>query len=378
MAAKRDYYEVLASKRTLKENTIKKAYRKLAKKYHPDSNAGDAGAEQKFKEVTEAYNVLSDKEKRKLYDRFGHAAFDGSAPEGGYAGAGNGAGAGFGGFGGSDFHGFGGFGGSDFHGFGGGNPGGYQEYHFEGGDMDDILKQMFGGTGSFGSRKGSQRGFGGFRGFDGGNGGFYQYGNGAGNGGFHGFGGDYDENGEDLHADVSISFDEAAFGCEKRITLSDSRGGAEKTLQVHIPAGIDTGKSIRLVERHAGHWKRRSRAICCVDRRRAKPGFERKGSDVYTTVQIPFTTAVFGGEAVVPTLYGNVVCKIREGTQSGTKIRLRGKGIVSMKDASVHGDQYAVVQIAVPTRLSEEAKRKLKEYEAAAKGAERTRQRGAA
>ena len=109
-----------------------------------------------------------------------------------------------------------------------------------------------------------------------------------------------------------------------------------------------------------------------------KPGFERKGSDVYTTVQIPFTTAVFGGEAVVPTLYGNVVCKIREGTQSGSKIRLRGKGIVSMKDTSVHGDQYVVVQIAVPTRLSEEAKRKLKEYEAAAQGAERTRQRGAA
>ncbi len=88
MAAKRDYYEVLGVKKDADENTIKKAYRKLAKKYHPDSNAGDAGAEQKFKEVTEAYNVLSDKEKRKLYDRFGHAAFDGSAPEGGYAGAG--------------------------------------------------------------------------------------------------------------------------------------------------------------------------------------------------------------------------------------------------------------------------------------------------
>ena len=117
MAAKRDYYEVLGVKKDADENTIKKAYRKLAKKYHPDSNAGDAGAEQKFKEVTEAYNVLSDKEKRKLYDRFGHAAFDGSAPEGSYAGAGNGAG-------------FGGFGGSGFHGFGGGNPGGYQEYHF--------------------------------------------------------------------------------------------------------------------------------------------------------------------------------------------------------------------------------------------------------
>ena len=298
MAAKRDYYEVLGVKKDADENTIKKAYRKLAKKYHPDSNAGDAGAEQKFKEVTEAYNVLSDKEKRKLYDRFGHAAFDGSAPEGGYAGAGNGAGAGFGGFGGS---------------------------------------------------------------------------------GFHGFGGDYDENGEDLHADVSISFDEAAFGCEKRITLSDSRGGAGKTLQVHIPAGIDTGKSIRLRGKGMpGIGKGAPGDLLLRVTVGEKPGFERKGSDVYTTVQIPFTTAVFGGEAVVPTLYGNVVCKIREGTQSGTKIRLRGKGIVSMKDASVHGDQYAVVQIAVPTRLSEEAKRKLKEYEAAAKGAERTRQRGAA
>ena len=85
MAAKRDYYEVLGVKKDADENTIKKAYRKLAKKYHPDSNAGDAGAEQKFKEVTEAYNVLSDKEKRKLYDQFGHAAFDGSAPEGAHS-----------------------------------------------------------------------------------------------------------------------------------------------------------------------------------------------------------------------------------------------------------------------------------------------------
>lgn len=173
---------------------------------------------------------------------------------------------------------------------------------------------------------------------------------------------------KNLHADVSISFDEAAFGCEKRITLSDSRGGAGKTLQVHIPAGIDTGKSIRLRGKGMpGIGKGAPGDLLLRVTVGEKPGFERKGSDVYTTVQIPFTTAVFGGEAVVPTLYGNVVCKIREGTQSGTKIRLRGKGIVSMKDASVHGDQYAVVQIAVPTRLSEEAKRKLKEYEAAAK-----------
>ena len=94
-----------------------------------------------------------------------------------------------------------------------------------------------------------------------------------------------------------------------------------------------------------------------------KPGFERKGMDVYTTVTVPFATAVLGGEAVVPTLYGNVVCKIREGTQSGTKIRLRGKGIVSMKDSSVHGDQYTKIEISVPRNLSPEAKKKLKEFE---------------
>ena len=95
-----------------------------------------------------------------------------------------------------------------------------------------------------------------------------------------------------------------------------------------------------------------------------KPGYERKGMDVYTTVRVPFTTAVLGGEAVVQTLYGNVICKIREGTQSGSKIRLRGKGIVSMKDPSVHGDQYVTVEVDVPQHLSPAAKQKLREFEA--------------
>ena len=94
-----------------------------------------------------------------------------------------------------------------------------------------------------------------------------------------------------------------------------------------------------------------------------KPGYERKGTDVYTTITVPFTTAVFGGEALVQTLYGNVLCKIREGTQSGSKIRLKGKGIVSMKNPSVHGDQYVTVQIEVPRHLTPQAKEKLREYE---------------
>ena len=96
-----------------------------------------------------------------------------------------------------------------------------------------------------------------------------------------------------------------------------------------------------------------------------KPGYERNGQDLYTKVNIPFTTAVFGGEVLVTTLYGNVMCKIRPGTQSGTKIRLRGKGIVSMKNTSAHGDQYVTVQIEVPKYLNPEAKQKLKEFEAA-------------
>lgn len=131
MSAKRDYYDVLGVSRNADEAQIKKAYRKLAKKYHPDTNAGNAEAEQKFKEVTEAYDVLGDKEKRKLYDQFGHAAFDQTAGAG--AGYGN-AGAGFGGTG------YDGPGGGFWRTYSSGGPGGgYQEYHFEGGNMDDIF-----------------------------------------------------------------------------------------------------------------------------------------------------------------------------------------------------------------------------------------------
>ena len=127
---KRDYYEVLGLSKGAEDKEIKRAYRKLAKKYHPDTNPGDKEAEKKFKEVTEAYSVLSDPEKKKLYDQFGHAAFDQSGAAGsGYGNAGTG---GFGGFGGN-----GGFKGGTYRSYGG--PGsGYQEYHFEGGDMDEI------------------------------------------------------------------------------------------------------------------------------------------------------------------------------------------------------------------------------------------------
>ncbi len=334
MAAKRDYYDVLGISRSADKSTIKRAYRKLAKKYHPDTNAGNAQAEEKFKEATEAYNVLSDPEKKKLYDQFGHAAFDGSA-----------------GAGGSETYGYENGQGGGTYSYTGPN-GSFHEYHFEGGDMDDILKNIFGS----GFQEGAGSSFHGFGGF----------GNDFGSHGFGG-GGSFRQDGSDVTAEIDVTFDEAAFGGDKVIRLSDTQGSnaAGKSLKVHIPAGISDGKSIRLRGKGMpGLSGGKAGDLLLKVRVGKRPGFERKDMDVYSTVTIPFTTAVLGGEAVVQTLTGRVVCKINPGTQSGTKIRLKGKGIVSMKDAGRYGDQYVTVQIDVPKNLSNEAKKKLKEFEA--------------
>lgn len=316
MADKRDYYEVLGVARNADDAAIKKAYRKLAKKYHPDMNKDNPSAEEKFKEVTEAYNILSDKEKRKLYDQFGHAAFD---EGGGNAGA-----------------------------------GGYQEFHYSGDNLDDIFDGIFGGF----KGKGFGSGFHskGFRTQD-----FED------NGGFFGGGGrSRSQEGEDVLAKVDVTFEEAALGADKVIHFR-SPDGKEESLQVHIPAGIDSGQKIRLKGkgmpgRNGGGAGNMLLEVNVLK----KPGFERKGMDIYTTVEIPFATAVLGGEAIVPTLNGRVSCKIKEGTQSGTKIRLKGKGIVSMKNASEKGDEYAVIQIQVPKHLSPDARQKLTEFVKAA------------
>ena len=373
--SKRDYYEVLGVSKDADEATLKKAYRQVAKKYHPDMNPGDAEAEKKFKEASEAYAVLSDPEKRRQYDQFGHAAFEEGA--GNYGGAqGNPFGSGFGGSQGNPFG--GGFQGS----YSDGN--GYHEFHFENGeDMDDILKNIFGGgfkksksSGGFG---GSGFGTGGFHGsgFGGFGSGSNGFGSGFGSGGsdFHsqGFGGPYSSKGEDLHADVTVSFDEAAFGGKKVIRLQSSNGGVQN-YEVNIPAGIESGKSIRLKGKgHPGIGGGEAGDLLLKVNVQDKPGYRREGRDVYTTVNIPFTTAVFGGEAKVHTIYGDVLCNIKPGTQSGTKIRLRGKGIVAMNNPSVHGDEYATVQIEVPTNLTPDARRKLKEFEQECNGSRRSR-----
>ncbi len=308
MSRKRDYYEVLGVSRDADAAAIKRAYRKLAKKYHPDSNAGNVQAEERFKEATEAYDILSDEEKRKLYDRYGHAAFEEGASSG-RAGA------------------------------------GYEEYHFEhGSNVDDILKDLFG------------RGFGGFEGGDffGGSG-FAEDRYGRGRSTFR-------SRGADLHAEAEITFEEAAFGAKKVIRLTG--GGTAQSLEVQIPAGIESGKTLRLAGKGMpGIQGGPAGDLLLKIRVQEKPGYRREGSDLYTAVQVPFTTAVFGGEVRIPTIYGPVICKIKEGTQSGTKIRLRGKGIVSMKNPDVRGDQYTTVEIQVPKNLSAEAAQKLREYE---------------
>ena len=323
--AKRDYYDCLGIKKTANDKEIKSAYRKLAKKYHPDTNPGDKQAEQRFKEVTEAYNVLSDKEKRKLYDRFGMAAFDGSM--GGPSAA--------------DPFGETGGGGSYSGGFG--NGGQYREYHYSTGNMDDIFGDIFGDVFHDGGFRG---------GFSGGTDDFFgsafgderQY--------------DYAE-GKNVYADVTIDFEEAVFGCDKYLHLE---GEKKESLQVHIPAGIDEGQSVRLKGKGArDRYGKQTGDLLLKVHIRPHPEYTRKGNDVYITQTIPYTAAVLGGKVCFKTLYGMVECSVPAGTQSGSKIRLKNKGIVSMKNPTKHGDEYVVVQIAVPKNLTPEQRRAIEQ-----------------
>ena len=312
--AKRDYYETLGVSRSAHEKEIKRAYRKLAKKYHPDTNQGNKQAELKFEEVTEAYDILSDPEKKKLYDQYGMAAFDGSMGNPGDA---------------ADPFSQGSYT-SDF-----GNNGQYTEYHYSSGDgnIEDIFENLFGGMfGSRGTGKNFRDGF--KRGF--GNN-FYGYQQGFDHNSYS------SQQGRDLHAEIEITLEEAAFGCDKLLRLEGSR---QENLQVHIPAGINEGQSVRLRGKGQPAWNGSPAGdllikVHILD----NPVYKRKGMDVYTTITIPYTTASQGGEAYVQTLYGTVKCKIPAGTRSGGKIRLRNKGIVSMKNAGVHGDEYVTIQV---------------------------------
>ncbi|MDD4849453.1 MAG: molecular chaperone DnaJ [Gemmiger sp.] len=370
MADKKDYYEVLGVGKNASDSEIKSAYRKLAKKYHPDLNPGNKEAEEMFKEVNEANDILADPEKRKRYDQFGFAGVDPNyaAEQGG------------------------GFGGS----YGGG---------FGGVDLGDLFGDIFGGGGGFG-------GFGGGRSAN----------------------PNAPRKGHDIQASVILTFEEAAHGCSKPITINrqescpDCGGtGAErgtspetcsycggrgfvmtqqrtpfgvmqsqqpcshcggrgsiiknpcktchgtgktstrKTVEVHIPAGIDDDQNIALRgQGDAGTNGGPGGDVIVHVTVKTDPVFERDGFDVYVKVPITYSQAVLGAEVEVPTVDGKVAQKIPEGTQSGTKFRLRGKGIQYLNGRG-RGDQFVLVDVEIPKKLNKTQRDALAAFEASLK-----------
>ena len=354
---KRDYYEVLGVQKGATDAEIKKAYRRLAKENHPDLHPGDKEAESRFKEINEAYEVLSDSDKRSRYDQFGFAGVDANYAAGG-------------------------------GGFGGGFDGG-----FDFGDLGDIFGSFFGG------------GFGGGRARTG------------------------PQRGESLRMGLTITFEEAAFGCEKEVTLDrveqcetchgsgaaagtspetcpnchgsgqvqqrrqtpmgvfattttcprcggkgkiisnpckDCGGTGQvrrrKTVKVSIPAGIDNGQTISLRgQGNAGRNGGPSGDLLLVISVLPHQLFRRDGEDVYCDAPITFTQAVLGGEMEIPTIDGKVKYTIPEGTQTGTTFRLRGKGIPNVNGRG-RGDQFVTVHIETPRNLNREQKEALRKF----------------
>ena len=366
MADKRDYYEVLGVGKNASDAEIKSAYRKLAKKYHPDLNPGDKAAEEKFKEVNEANDVLSDPEKRQRYDQFGFAGVDPN-----YAAANGGAG----------------FGGAGFGGV----------------DLGDIFGDLFGG------------------GFGGGFGGFGGGGRTRANA---------PRKGHDIQASVILTFEEAAHGCAKKITINrqeacpDCQGSGaakgtspetcpqcngrgyvvtqqrtpfgvmqsqqpcprcggrgtvikdpcktcrgtgkvskRKTLEVNIPAGIDDDQNIALRgQGDAGSNGGPAGDVIVHITVKPDPIFLRDGYDVTVRVPITYSQAVLGDEIEVPTVDGRVSQKIPEGTQSGTRFRLRGQGIQYLNGRG-RGDQYVIVEVEIPKKLTRTQREALKAFD---------------
>ena len=348
MAEKRDYYEVLGVDKTAGEEEIKHAYRKLAKKYHPDLNPGDAEAEAKFKEVNEAYSVLSDPEKKSKYDQFGHAGVDPNF----------GAGGGFGGGGFADF------------------------------DLSDLFGSFFGGAFSGGGRRnGPQRG-------------------------------------RDVEAAVTLTFEEAIFGCEKTVEIGrvescgDCKGSGaaagtqaetcsvchgtgrvirqqrsvfgmtqvqtacdacrgtgkiiktpcktcggkgkvrrQRKITFKVPAGIDDNQVITLSgEGDAGANGGGSGDLNIIIRVKPHPVFKRDGYDLHIEVPVTFAQAALGAELTVPVPDGKVKYSIPEGTQNGDVFRLRNKGVRKRGSVGANGDEYVHIRVVVPKNLSRKQK----------------------
>jgi molecular chaperone DnaJ len=285
MAAKSDYYDILGVTKSASADEIKKAYRKQAVEWHPDKHSGSdkEAAEKRFKEINEAYQVLSDSQKRSAYDQFGHAAF---SPGGGFGGA---AGSPFGGAGRTGPFTY------TYTTRGGASPFG----GFDFGDPFEIFEQFFGGGNPFRAQR------------------MPRY-------------------------SIDIDFMDAVRGIEKEVYVEG------KKRKIKIPAGVDDGSRIQFGD-----------FILSVNVRPDKV-FERDGADIYVRRRIPFSAAALGGEIKVPTVEDEVRIKIRAGTQSGTMVRLRGKGMPKLHGRG-KGDEYVRIMVEVPERLDREQKRAVEE-----------------
>lgn len=358
--SKRDYYEVLGVDKSADDAALKKAYRALAKKYHPDVNPGDQEAEKKFKEASEAYAILSDPEKRRQYDQFGHAAFDGGA---------------------------------------GGGAGGFGGFDFNGGDFGDIFGDIFGDLFGGGSRRGR-----------------------ANNGPMKGanirkniritfeeaiFGCEKelelilkDEcttcNGTGAKPGTSpetcpkcggrgqvVYSQQSFFGMVQNVQTCPECNGSgkiikekctscqgtgytssKKKIQVSIPAGIDNGQCVRIREKGEPGTNGGPRGDLLVEVTVSRhPLFQRQEMHIFSTVPVSFAQAALGADIKIKTVDGEVIYNVKPGTKTGTKVRLKGKGVPSLRNPQVRGDHYVTLVIQTPEKLSSEAKEALRKFD---------------
>jgi curved DNA-binding protein len=309
MAAQfRDYYETLGVSKSASADEIKSTFRKLARKHHPDLAKDKKAAEEKFKEINEAYEVLSDPEKRKKYDEYGSNWQHAGNGFGG-ASAGAAAGGGFGGFGG---------GGSPF----GGGAGG--DFHFGGTGYSDFFEQFFG------TRRG--RGYGGGVDFE-----------------------ETPQRGRDVEADILVTLDEVLNGATRQISFRKGNAPDVQTYTVKIPKGVREGQRIRLAgQGGSGGVRGGAGDLYLQVKLQQHPDYSFEGADIHYEAEIPAWQAVLGGELTIPTPDGRAKLKIPAGTQNGRKFRIPGRGLP--EKGGTRGDFYAVVEIAIPESVTPEQK----------------------
>lgn len=359
MAEKRDYYEVLGVERGASDSELKSAYRKLAKKYHPDMNPGDKEAEARFKEASEAYGVLSDPEKRRQYDQFGHAAFDGGAGGGGFDFSGMDMGDIFG-----DLFG-------DF--FGGGRSRAQNNGPMKGQnirysvritfeeacfgvekEIDINLKEECSSCHGSGAKAGTSP-----------------------------------ETCSKCGGKGQVVFtQQSLFGVVRNVqTCPDCRGTGKiikercpdcsgsgyitrrKKISVTIPAGIDNGQCVRIRDKGEPGVNGGPRGDLLVEVAVSRhPIFQRQGMDIYSSAPITYAQAALGGDVRIKTVDGEVEYTVKAGTQTDTRVRLRNKGVPSLRNKQVRGDHYVTLVVQVPTKMNAEQKELLKQFDEAMYG----------